>query len=551
MQDLSTFSEEVWREAKRRAEVIRPLAIQKHCSQSLVEEAAQQLGLSVRQVYSLVKRCRACDGALHALIPAPSGGGKGGIRIDSGPEKFVRGLIDEVYLSPQRLSVQAFLREVRRRSELAGLSPPSDSTIRRRLARLTPEDRLRRGEPGRQLAAVTGKTPVPKFPLDALQMDHTKVDVILVDPIDRLPMGRPWLTVAIDVYSRCIAGFHLSLEAPSATSVGLCLVHVATDKTAWLAELDIQAEWSIEGKPGLISVDNGAEFHSSAFERGCEQHGIEIDWRPPGQPHFGGIVERVIGSLMKLVHELPGTTFSNSTERHNYDSEAAACLTLEELTHWLTIAITGVYHQSPHRGLAGESPSHRYRAGLAALADSGALPPRVKNPRSFLIDFLPVVRRTLRREGIVLDHLTYYSLALNPWIAKREQMERLLIRRDPRDISRIYVFDPVASGYLEVPCRDLSRPALSLWEHRLALRQLRARQQPVDEASIFRAVSQMRALEKAAFNSTKSARRNRARRLSNASQRVDAQPAPLANPAATALLMDESALLPFDEIEGW
>jgi putative transposase len=35
-------------------------------------------------------------------------------------------------------------------------------------------------------------------------------------------------------------------------------------------------------------VDNGAEFHSQAFERGCEQHGIGIDWRPPGQPHVNG-----------------------------------------------------------------------------------------------------------------------------------------------------------------------------------------------------------------------------------------------------------------------
>ncbi|MBT9585052.1 DDE-type integrase/transposase/recombinase [bacterium] len=551
VQDISTFSEEIWREAKRRAEIIRPLAVRKQCPQPLVEAAAQQLDLSVRQVYFLVKRCRACDGALDALVPFLSSGGRGGTRISKDRENFVRGLIDDVYLAPQRLSAAAFIREVRRRAELAGLKPPSYSTISRRLANLLPEECQRRGERGSQLTAVSGKTPIPRFPLDTLQIDHTKVDIILVDPIERRPIGRPWLTVAIDLCSRCIAGIHLSLEAPSATSVGLCLVHVARDKASWLAECGIKAEWPIEGKPGRVSVDNGAEFHSCAFERGCDQHGIQIDWRPPGQPHFGGIVERVIGSLMKLVHELPGTTFSNPTERHDYNSEAAACLTMEELTHWLTIAITGIYHQRPHKGLAGDTPLNRYRAGMAALTLSGALPPMVKNPRAFLIDFLPVVRRTLRRDGIVLDHVTYYSLALNPWIAKREKMERLLIRRDPRDISRIYVFDPVTAGYLEIPYRDLSRPALSLWEHRLALRHLRARHNPIDETSIFKAVAEMRAIEKSAVSSTKSARRNRTRRLSSAPHQPIATPTSPGAPLDARLPANEEVLRPFDEIEGW
>jgi putative transposase len=38
-----------------------------------------------------------------------------------------------------------------------------------------------------------------------------------------------------------------------------------------------------------------------------------LSYRPPGQPHFGGIVERLIGTMMRMVHdEVPGTTFSNT-----------------------------------------------------------------------------------------------------------------------------------------------------------------------------------------------------------------------------------------------
>ncbi|MBG5721964.1 hypothetical protein I5E67_32785, partial [Pseudomonas aeruginosa] len=41
-----------------------------------------------------------------------------------------------------------------------------------------------------------------------------------------------------------------------------------------------------------------------------------------GQPHYGGIVERIIGTAMQMIHdELPGTTFSNPDQRGDYDSE--------------------------------------------------------------------------------------------------------------------------------------------------------------------------------------------------------------------------------------
>jgi putative transposase len=173
-----------------------------------------------------------------------------------------------------------------------------------------------------------------------VQIDHTPVDVIIVDEIYRLPIGRPYLTVAIDVYSRCIAGFCLSLEAPSATTVGLCLVHMVFPKDNWLAERKIKTTWQIWGKPDGLYVDNATEFHSVALQRGCEAHGIKLDYRPLGQPHFGGIVERVIGTMMDLIHRLPGTTFSNVKERENYPSEKKA----------LHVFIPCCLKQSIHRG---------------------------------------------------------------------------------------------------------------------------------------------------------------------------------------------------------
>jgi putative transposase len=57
-------------------------------------------------------------------------------------------------------------------------------------------------------------------PLDSVQIDHALADVIVVDERDREAIGRPWLTMAIDVYSRGVSGFYVTLEPPSVTSIG-------------------------------------------------------------------------------------------------------------------------------------------------------------------------------------------------------------------------------------------------------------------------------------------------------------------------------------------
>jgi putative transposase len=90
-----------------------------------------------------------------------------------------------------------------------------------------------------------------------------------------------------------------------------------------------------------VHADNGADFKGEALRRGCEDYGIRIEFRPPGRAHFGGHIERPIGTLMQRVHTLPGTTYSNPLERGDYRSEKAACLTLKELEYWLTLEISG------------------------------------------------------------------------------------------------------------------------------------------------------------------------------------------------------------------
>lgn len=58
------------------------------------------------------------------------------------------------------------------------------------------------------------------------------------------------------------------------------------------------------------------------------------------------------------------------------------------------------------------------------------------NESVFLVDFLPVSRRTSTRSGFVIN-VRYFTDALKPWIARRQELGRFVIRRDPRHLSRI------------------------------------------------------------------------------------------------------------------
>ncbi len=189
-----------------------------------------------------------------------------------------------------------------------------------------------------------------------------------------------------------------------------------------MAAHNIDSSWPIHGKPNLIYVDNGSEFKNKALTRGCAQHGIQVEYRPIGKPHYGGIIERIIGTLMQLIHTLPGTTFSNVAERGSYPSDIKACLTLAELEQWLIIAITKYYHMRLHQGIH-QTPIHRYKHGIELMRNNKQSILYPQNAKAFLIDFLPIYYHQLRRDGFMLDYIAYYNNALRPFIQEREVWE--------------------------------------------------------------------------------------------------------------------------------
>lgn len=545
-------SDKAWKEAERRIIFIKPLAEMNTVPGILAKEAGLSLGMSLQMVYKLIRRFRDSGGLLSSLAPGISSGGRGKRRLPTTVEQIITIVIDKFYLTKQKRSLEDIGQEVRRQCIRAKLTPPSTNTVRDRIRSLSTRENIKQREgmhAVRKLSSVKGSFPSVESPLDVIQVDHTPVDLIIVDEITRRPIGRPYLTASIDVFSRCITGFCLTLEAPSAISVGLCLVHSVIDKAAYLANLGIAGEWPIWGKPLAMYVDNGTEFHSEALRRGCAQHGIELRYRPPGQPQYGGIIERLIGTLMQQVHTLPGTTFSNIVERGEYNSDAKAILTLSELEKWLTLVIVGQYHNRVHSTLH-EPPIERYKSGLLSGKGPKSM---VQNKKGFLIDFLPIIKRSIQRHGFMVDHINYYSNALQPWIAERNKLkEKFIIRRDPRDISRIYALPPEQDTYIEIPYRTLSHPAVTLWEQRESLRYLKEQgAKKVDETAIFRTIEAMRKITEEAAANTRSARRQQARTKHVTQKTQDSPNNSYFSETTQEMPPSFPAAKPFKNIEEW
>lgn len=543
------LSDAIWAKARYRAEVIGEIAEKKVISTAVAAEAARKLDLSERTIYSLVHKWRESGGSITSLVSRGSSGGKGGSRLSTQVELLISEAITDTYLSRQKPTVASLMRVIKERCHKANLThTPAMNTVRSRINKLQREEviYLREGRNAtRKLQAVEGQFPKTHNPLDVIQIDHTPVDLIIVDSYNRQPIGRPWITIAIDIYSRCIVGFCLTLEPPSATSVGLCLVHTVTDKRSWLERIGVEAEWPMSGKPKVIHVDNGPEFHSEALRRGCEVHGIQINYRPVGSPHYGGIVERVIGTMMKMVHELPGTTFSNIIERGEYNSDKKASLTLAELEIWFALAISS-YHLSIHSGI-GESPAARWKRAV----DSGWQHFYIQNAKMFLVDFLPILYRRIQRQGFIVDHMTYMSSTLKPWITDREQGHKFIVRRDPRDLSRIYVLHPAENHYVEIPYQAIGNPAITLWEHKFAIKRIKDEgRKAVNEEEIIKVIEKMRVVTASAITKSKSARR-KTERLEHLKNFRTVNPILPPTPSATLATNKSTIIKPFNDIEEW
>jgi putative transposase len=431
--------------------------------------------------------------------------------------------INEHYLRRNGPSVSASYEEYESRCKTAGIAPCHYSTFRRMILELDEYEVARRRD-GRRAARDRFSPVVKHFPgadrpLAIVQVDHTILDLFVVDEIDRIEVGRPWLTIAIDVFSRMITGFYVSLDPVGTLSVGQCLYRSLIAKEEWLAELKVPGDWPIRGAPATLHFDNAKEFRGKAMARACDELGIIHQFRPVKCPAYGGHVERLMGTISKEMRILPGATPDDVKKLEEYNPGKHAAFTMKELEAYLADFICNKYHREVHSGI-GCSPAERAHEGFFGPQGIG-IPDDFEDKRMLQLMLMPMSKRTIQRYGIKMDHVTYWSPALHRYfVGDTGKRIQHTVRRDPRDISSIHVWIDQLNDYLTVGYADPTRPRVSVWDLRAATAKTAERQGEMHEQDIFDTYQRLRRREEEAVAKTKVASKERKARINRERRRA-------------------------------
>ncbi|KDC57244.1 integrase core domain protein [Bordetella bronchiseptica MBORD591] len=274
-----------------------------------------------------------------------------------------------------------------------------------------------------------------------MHIDHTQLDIELISSRTGKPLGRLWLTLVVDAFSRRILAIYLTYDPPSYHSVMMAM----RDMVRRLQRL-----------PEFIVVDNGRDFMSAAFESFLQVMGGHLRFRPAGQPRHGAVLERMFGRVhSEYVHNLAGNTKAMKNVRMTKGKHLPvnfAEWTLEAMYRGLEHWAFEFYDQERHPALDC-SPREMFQRGLK---ESGSRPHRqVLCNRDFLIATCPPVDRegvrvVNNQRGVKVNGLLYWHPIFRSY---RVANQRLPVRYDPWDASAVYV--RVNNEWVQATCNTL------------------------------------------------------------------------------------------------
>lgn len=469
---LDELSEPVRNEVARRRQYLQAImklgdmVFNKTHLQSVICEAAAQIGddhpPSPITLWRWHRRYKTTQDA-RALIPRIDRRGSSKLRQSARILQLATEAIEEAFkLSPRATGPSIYTRllakidaENRQLSTTAHIRKPTLRTLYRMLGRVEAYQQVvfREGKAiaEKRFRLVKTSTQTSRI-LERVEIDHTPLDLFLIDEKTGLPLGRPTLTAVIDHFSRMLLGYYLSYCGPSVAAVMGALRHAILPKPPTveiLPKLHVEHTWPCYGSPDLMVVDNGLEFHSESLDGVAFDLGCRIQYCPKFEPRFKGTIERYLGTLNRFFsHQLPGTSLARLHERGDYDPQKHAVLTLAEFNQIFQKWVLDVYAQTVHRG-THETPWARWHEGMKRREPE--LPDSV---RALQRRIGQVEERALRHDGVLLHGIRYNSAALAPILCAYGIGTKVRVLYDHEDLGDIQVWGPDDAEPICVPALD-------------------------------------------------------------------------------------------------
>jgi putative transposase len=370
----------------------------------------------------------------------------------------------------------------------AGLPPlnaPSRETVRRAVNSLDPFTVMvaREGlEAARKKYMPVGNGLQLTRPGERVEMDEHTIDLMtLMHSTDlwgrmtdkeRHAVGlnnstaRWVLTVALCATTRCILGMVIS-RGPKATAAVQCLQMVISNKGQWSDAVRAHGPWDMHLTPEMIVTDNGTAFKSEAFRVACADLGISVEHTVAGMPQQRGRGERWFGTLNMAVSTLsPGRTFSDIATKGDANPADRAVMTFDDFAFAIVRWIVDGYHNTPHRGLGGETPLQCWRR----LSVQYGVTPSPDMRRQRLVFGQNMVRK-LTKEGLTVLGVRYHSERLALWMNRNDE-DQIDVRWHPRDMGAVEA--RLGDEWFEIPAVDPMMEGRAAQTWLVATRSLRA-----------------------------------------------------------------------------
>ena len=301
--------------------------------------------------------------------------------------------------------------------------------------------------------------------MERVEVDHTMLDIWVLDPITGLPLGRPWVTILIDRYSGYILGLHVSFYGPSASTIASALrMSIEPKDLLCQAIPGLQNSWTVYGVAELYVMDNGKEMHSHRFRRIGWELQTDFIYNPVRQPWLKSSIER---TMMEVCRILPAqgrvhTPIKNSLAP---DPKKTATVLFDDLCEGLLIWAVDVYPLRINRSTLTR-PIDLWNEGLQSTPPV-ALPHSTEN---LDITMGISMERVVSGDGMTYQYMGYNSLELRDYCRGNNRTFRTEVRVIPDDISYAFIHLPKEKRWIKA---ELVRPTyefannISLLQHQL------------------------------------------------------------------------------------
>lgn len=355
-------------------------------------------------------------------------------KLPDGMHKFIDDFISDNYETLKQQPLIAVFRSLQEKCKASGKLAPSYKTftLKVKMRDAYQQKRKRKGDK----AAYQDKpiyweleVTTPRHgdrPFEIVHIDHTQLDVELIDSRTGQNLGRPWVTFMVDAYSRRLLAVYLTFDPPSYRSC-MMILRECVRRHGRL--------------PQNIITDGGKEFNSIYFESFLALKGCSLHKRPWSEPHYGSVCERLFDTAnTTFVHNLTGNTQIMKNIRQvskSVNPKELACWTLGSLYRALTTWAYEIYDNTEHFTL-GQTPNKAFELGLI----QGGIRPfkHIAYDQNFLRDTLPTTRKETAKvqdNGVKINYIYYYCDEFRiPGVKGTE----VLVRYDPFDMGQAYAF---------------------------------------------------------------------------------------------------------------